>query len=171
MPFEVRPASASDLAQLTDIYNHYILHTPVTFDLQPFTAEQRLPWYEAHAGGGAHRLVVAEDRGTLVGYASTSLFRVKPAYATTVEASVYVRPEAVGRGVGRALYAKLFEDVAGEDVNRIVAGIVLPNDASVKLHQEFGFVRVGVFSANGRKFERFWDVLWMERPLRLPGRA
>jgi phosphinothricin acetyltransferase len=73
------------------------------------------------------------------------------------------------RGVGTKLYRVLFDAVKDEDINRLLAGITLPNEASVAIHRKFGFTPVGVFSENGRKFERYWDVAWMERPLRLPG--
>ena len=102
-----------------------------------------------------------------VGFASTNRFRAKAAYDTTVEASVYCRVAATGRGVGRALYDALFDAIGDEDIYRIVAGITLPNPASVSLHERFGFRPVGTFSANGRKFGRYWDVTWYERPLRL----
>ena len=89
------------------------------------------------------------------------------AYDTTVEASVYCHPAAVGHGYGTALYGALFELLAGEDVKTIVAGISLPNPASISLHKRFGFQSVGVFHAVGRKFDRYWDVAWFERPLRI----
>ena len=82
-----------------------------------------------------------------------------------MEASIYCAPERVGRGIGTSLYRALFKAIAGEDINRIVAGITLPNDASVALHRSFGFTQVGVFTQNGRKFERYWEVAWFERPL------
>jgi len=72
----------------------------------------------------------------------------------------------VGRGIGTELYCKLLIAIVGEDINRIVAGITLPNTASVALHHAFGFVQVETFSQNGRKFDRYWDVAWFERPLR-----
>ena len=75
------------------------------------------------------------------------------------------RPEATGRGVGRMLYAALLAELAGEDVHRAYAAVALPNDASVALHRAFGFTDVGVFSEVGRKFDRWWDVLWLERPV------
>jgi phosphinothricin acetyltransferase len=80
---------------------------------------------------------------------------------------VYCRPTAVGKGIGRALYQTLFASIAGEDINRIVAGVTLPNEMSIALHRRFGFTPVGTFSANGRKFGRYWDVAWFERPLSL----
>jgi phosphinothricin acetyltransferase len=161
----IRPAVRADLPRLTAIYNHYVLTSPATFDLEPLTVAQRTAWFLEHANTGRHRLLVADEEGVVVGYASTSRFRDRAAYDTTVEASVYCAPEAVGRGIGSALYRRLFAAIAGEDVNRIVAGITLPNNASVALHCSFGFVQVGVFSQNGHKFDRYWDVAWFERPL------
>jgi|KBSMisStaDraftv2_1062788.scaffolds.fasta_scaffold374754_1 phosphinothricin acetyltransferase len=164
----IRPAILDDLRALTDIYNHYIVHTTVTFDLRPFEPEERRAWFDDHRGSGRHRLIVAADRdGALLGYATTSRWRPKAAYDTTVEASVYCHPDSVGRGCGSALYSALFESIADEDVHRIVAGVSLPNPASIALHQRFGFTPVGVFEGVGRKFGRFWDVAWFARPLRL----
>jgi phosphinothricin acetyltransferase len=163
----IRPAALTDLASLTAIYNHYVATSAVTFDLAPLTVEQRSAWFLEHAETGRHRLLVGEEAGLIVGYATTSRFRDRAAYDTTVEASIYCAPEAVGRGIGTALYRALFAAIGVEDIHRIVAGITLPNPASVALHQSFGFVQVGVFSQIGRKFDRYWDVAWFERPLGL----
>jgi phosphinothricin acetyltransferase len=95
-------------------------------------------------------------------------FRPKAAYDTTVETTIYSSQESVGKGVGRKLYAGLFESLAGENVHRIVGGYTLPNAASAKLHEMFGFKSVGIFTEVGYKFGKYWDVAWMERPLRLP---
>ena len=110
--------------------------------------------------------MAADPDGTLLGYATTSRWRPKAAYDTTVESSVYCRPDVVGRGIGSALYSALFESLAGEDIHRIVAGVSQPNPASVALHLRFGFRQVGVFSNVGRKFGEYWDVAWFERPLK-----
>jgi phosphinothricin acetyltransferase len=162
----IRPAGRADLGRLTEIYNHYVVTSAVTFDLEPLTVERRAEWFEQHREAGRYRLLVAEEDSRVVGYASTGRFRTRAAYDTTVEASIYCAPEALGRGIGTVLYRHLFALVAGEDINRIVAAITLPNDASVALHRSFGFVQVGIFSENGRKFDRYWDVAWFERPLR-----
>ena len=95
-----------------------------------------------------------------------ALFRPKAAYATTVETTIYCAPEAVGLGLGQQLYAALFDALSGEDIHRIVGGYTPPNPASEALHKRFGFKTVGVFTECGYKFERYWDVCWMERPLR-----
>jgi phosphinothricin acetyltransferase len=166
MPATMRPAVLDDLPSLTAIYNHYIVNTTITFDLHPFEPEGRRGWFDDHSSSGRHRLLVATDPdGTLLGYATTSRWRPKAAYDTTVESSVYCRPDVVGRGIGTALYSALFESIAGEDIHRIVAGISQPNPASVALHRRLGFREVGVFSNVGRKLGRYWDVVWFERPL------
>lgn len=159
---DVRIAVAADLPALTSIYNHYIVHTPITFDVQTYEPAQRRAWFDDHPGG-RHRLLVAEERGDVVGYATTSRWRPKASYDTTVESSVYVRHDAAGRGIGRQLYGALFDALAHEDVHAIVAGVALPNDASIALHERFGFERVGVFREVGRKFGKFWDVAWFQR--------
>jgi phosphinothricin acetyltransferase len=82
-----------------------------------------------------------------------------------VETSVYLAPDAVGRGAGTRLYEKLFKALEGEDVHRAYAGIALPNPASVGLHERFGFKRAGHFTEQGRKFGRYWDVAWYEKAL------
>jgi phosphinothricin acetyltransferase len=164
MPATIRPATLSDLPALTAIYNHYIAHTTITFDLRPFEPDDRRAWFDDHSSTGRHRLLVAEEEGSgVLGYATTSRWRPKAAYDTTVESSVYCRPDAVGRGIGGALYSALFEAIGEEDVHRIVAGISQPNPASVALHLRFGFRQVGTFSSVGRKFGRYWDVAWFER--------
>jgi phosphinothricin acetyltransferase len=159
----VRAGASADIPALTDIYNHYVVHSHVTFDLEPVTVEQRREWFGHYADSGRHRLLVAVDGDTLLGYATSSRFRDKPAYAPSVEATVYCHPDATGRGVGAVLYAELFRLLAGEDVHRAYAGIALPNDASLALHRRFGFTDVGTFTEVGRKFDRWWDVLWMQR--------
>lgn len=163
-PHVIRSATLDDLPALTGIYNHYVVHTPITFDLRPFSTEERRTWFDDHQGSGRHRLLVSEDEaGRCVAYATTSRWRPKAAYETTVEATVYCHPDAIGKGYGTALYTALFDGLADEDVRTIVAGVSLPNPSSISLHERFGFQPVGVFHEVGRKFNRYWDVAWFER--------
>jgi phosphinothricin acetyltransferase len=165
--FLVRPAEELDLGGIVEVYNHYVVHTPMTFDTAPAIAQDRRAWFDEHRREGPHRLIVAVDRNRRVlGWASTSSFRPRAAYATTVEASVYCRAGFTRLGIGSRLYSSLFDSIASEDVERIVAGITLPNPASVALHRNFGFQPVGTFTRVGRKFGEYWDVAWFERPLR-----
>jgi phosphinothricin acetyltransferase len=94
----IRSALRSDLPRLTEIYNHYVIHTPITFDLAPHTVEARIPWFEQFRPTGRHRLLVAEEDGIVVGYAGTTRFRNKAAYETSVETTVYCSHEALVRG-------------------------------------------------------------------------
>ncbi|MER6115628.1 N-acetyltransferase family protein [Streptomyces sp. NPDC001743] len=172
---QVRTGVESDLAALTDIYNHYVRETALTFDVVPFTPEQRLPWLRSHPEDGPHRLLVAQDVRNvddtdgagprILGYATSSAFRPKAAYSTSVEVSVYCAPDATGRGVGTLLYSALFEALAGEDLRRAYAGIAQPNESSVRLHERFGFGHIGTYTDVGRKFDRYWDVAWYEKHL------
>jgi phosphinothricin acetyltransferase len=163
----IRAATRADLPRLTEIYNYYVINTPITFDLEPLTVEARRPWFEEHSERGRYRLLVAVEDGVVIGYASTGRFRVKRAYDPTVDSSIYCASDAMGRGVGSMLYTALFEAIANEDINRIVAGVTLPNDASLALHQRFGFRVVGTFTEIGRKLGRFRDVMQLERPLKI----
>ncbi|WP_217206503.1 GNAT family N-acetyltransferase [Streptomyces sp. AC550_RSS872] len=168
---QVRPGVEGDLEALTDLYNHYVRETPITFDTAVFTPEERRPWLLSHPEDGPHRLMVAVEGGSggksqrILGYATSSAFRPKPAYGTSVEVTVYLAPDAGRRGVGTLLYKALFEALAEEDVHRAYAGIVTPNEASARLHERFGFRHVGTYREVGRKFGRYWDVAWYEKEL------
>ncbi|GHJ39728.1 GNAT family N-acetyltransferase [Streptomyces sp. TS71-3] len=164
---QVRTGRTADLPALTDIYNHYVRETAITFDTAVFSPEERQPWLLSHPEDGPHRLLVARDgtSGELLGYATSSPFRAKPSYSTSVEVSVYLAPDAVGRGVGTLLYKHLFEALADEDVHRAYAGIAQPNVPSTRLHERFGFRHLGTYREVGRKFGRYWDVAWYEKAL------
>ncbi|MEV7082929.1 N-acetyltransferase family protein [Streptomyces sp. NPDC093516] len=164
---QVRPGVEADLSALTALYNHYVRKTAITFDTAIFTPEERRPWLLSHPEDGPYRLRVATDRdsGGLLGYVTSSPFRPKPAYATSVETTVYVAPDAGRRGIGTLLYEALFEALSGEDLHRAYAGIAQPNEASTRLHERLGFRHVGTYREVGRKFGRYWDVAWYEKPL------
>ena len=159
----IRPAHSDDLPRLTEIYNHYVVNTPTTFDLEPFTVEQRADWFARYGTSGRYRLLVAESNGAVLGYTSSSPFHARHAYDTTVETTILCAPEAVGRGLGRMLYDALFEALRGEDVHLVLALITLPNDASCALHERYGFTVATVLREVGRKFEQYWDVAWYVR--------
>lgn len=165
-----RAGAPADLPALTALYNHYIAHSHCTFDVVPYTMETRGPWFARFRPTGAHQLIVATEAERLVGYACSGPLREKDAYATSVEVSVYLVPEETGHGLGRALYQRLFEGLAGEDVHRAYAGVALPNPASEQLHRSLGFTPVGTYHEVGRKFGRYWSVRWYEKPLSLPDR-
>lgn len=161
----VRDASEADLPRINEIYNHYVLTSPATFDLEISSDEERRAWFAQFAAAGPYRLLVAEEEEAVCGYATSHGFRPRRAYDTTVETTVYCAPGATGRGIGRLLYSALFEAIQGEGLRLAVAAITLPNDASVALHERFGFALSGVMHGVGRKFDRYWDVAWYEKRL------
>jgi phosphinothricin acetyltransferase len=165
----IHAGTEDDLPQLTEIYNHYVLNSAVSFDIEPRSAAEQREWFSHYRSDGPHRLLVAGQDTRILGFATSSRFRERAAYDTSVETSVYCHPEAVGRGIGSALYRRLFEELAGEDVHRAYGGIVLPNEASIALHARLGFTEIGVYREVGRKFGRYWDVLWMEKPVETSG--
>jgi phosphinothricin acetyltransferase len=155
----------TDLPRLTEIHNHYVVNTHISFDVRPFTPQQREGWFLERSDGHRYCLLVAETQeGGVPGYATTGRFRNKAAYDTTVEASIACDPKATKQGVRTLLYQALFRLIGGEDIHRIVAGIAQPNEASNALHEKFGFERARTFTGGG-EFDKYWDVLWMERPL------
>ena len=162
---KVRPAGDADLSGINDLYNEYVRTAHFTFDVEPMTIEGRRDWFTHYGASGRHRVFVAVDGERVIGYASSSRYRVKAAYETSVETSIYLVPEATGSGIGTRLYSALFEALEGEDVHRAYAGISLPNPASIALHERFGFKKAGHYSEQGRKFGRYWDVAWYEKAL------
>lgn len=159
----IAAGSLEDLEAINEIYNHYVVSSAATFDLEPRTKEWRREWFAKYGDRGRHRLLVARVQGGVIAYATSSPYRPRPAYDPTVETSVYVAHVHAGRGIGSALYAALLRELEAEDVHRAFAGIAMPNPASVRLHERHGFRRVGLFSEQGRKFGRYWDVAWYER--------
>ncbi len=161
----VRPARPDDLARLVTIYNHYVQHSTATFDTEPALVASRQAWFETFADAGPHRLLVATEGEQVLGCASSGPYRSHPAFAQTVEVGIYLDPEVRSTGVGSALYGRLFEELRSQALHLAVAGIALPNDASVALHRKFGFTDVGVFAEYATKNGAYISSLWLQRPL------
>jgi phosphinothricin acetyltransferase len=160
----IRRAEQADLPALLEVYNHYILNSPITFDIAPRTLEQRQAWFAGFASSGRYQCLVAVEDGQACGWASSHPYNERAAYETTISTTIYLAPEARGQGSGRKLYGALFEALEGADIHRIFAGITLPNAASVTLHRSFGFEEIGIYREVGRKFGRFWDVAAYLKP-------
>lgn len=161
---ETRDATSADLPQIAAIYAEAVA-TPATFDVEPLAVET---WErvlaEADAGSGRFVLVATEG-GEVAGYALTSSFMPRPAYDITRTTSVYLTAQRRGRGVGTELYRALLGRLEASDVRLAVAGITLPNPASVRLHESCGYRPVGTFEGVGYKLGRAWDVRWYQRPV------
>ena len=163
--YTIRPGRLSDMPGITELYNDYVTNTIVTFDVEAQTVESRMDWFNHFSESGPHRLIVAEEDGVVVGYATSSMLRPRVAYHTSVESAIYVHRDYTGGGVGRALYTELFALLEHEDVHRVYAALAVPNPESVRLHEKFGFKRVGTFNEVGFKFGRYVDVDWYEKEM------
>ena len=160
----ISAATPADRAAIIAINNHYIEHSVATFDTELETIEAKASWFASFDDHGPYQLLVARDP-EVTGYACTSQYRTHEAFDATVVLSIYLAPDHVGRGVGSALYTALFDAIADAGLHRALAGIALPNDASVALHRRFGFADVGVFDEYATKWGRQLSTLWMQRPL------
>ncbi len=166
MRTSIRNFQPDDIEALVHLYNRYIEETTITFDITPHTVEQRREhWLSHYRSDGRHRLLIAECDDKVIGYASSSQFRTKAAYDTSVETSIYIDMSFHARGIGTQLYTALFRALGAEDVHRAYAGITMPNDVSVAIHKKFGFKQVGLFKEVGRKFGQYWDVAWFEKEI------
>lgn len=158
----IRTATRADADALLSIHNHYVETSTIIFDIIARTHEQQLAWIDEHSGGHPATVAVADD-GTVLGYGSLSRYRSRPAYAMTVEDSVYVLPGAQGQGVGHALLADLIERAHRHGFHSLIARIAGGNDASIALHSSLGFTVVGTEREIGRKFGQWLDVVIMQR--------
>lgn len=153
----VREAVSSDAPAVVDIYNYYIHTSHATFELEPIDAVEMQRRVEDTENQG-YPFLVAEDDSSVLGYAYGRQFRPRPGYRHAVEVAVYIKQDAQGRGIGHELYSGLFPLLFKRGAHSLVATIALPNEASVRLHERFGFKKVGLFHEVGRKFDRWVDV-------------
>jgi phosphinothricin acetyltransferase len=165
MSLQIRHATDSDLKAIVKIRNHYILNSNALFESTMETVESRFSWFAKFSSTGVQQIFVAEDKGEIIGYASSSKYRDGEYFAKTAEVSVYVKNGVAGKGVGTALYKKLFEVVATSGLHTLVAGIALPNEASINLHRKFGFGEVGAFKEYAVKNGKFISSMWMQKIL------
>lgn len=153
----VRLAKDSDAADIAAIYNHYIQHSVATFEEVSVDSTQMLGRMQAVSELGFTWLV-AELAGEAVGYACATAWNKRSAYRHTAEITVYIKNGYAGQGLGRALYQALFDHLGERGIRTVIAGVTLPNPASVALHESFGMEMAGMFKAVGYKFDRWLDV-------------
>ncbi|GDY22532.1 N-acetyltransferase [Verrucomicrobiota bacterium] len=159
----LRAATAADLAAINAIYNHYVVSSTCTYQLEPSTAAERAAWFAAH--GPEHPVIVAEADGEVVGWGSLSTFHTRAAFRRTVEDSVYIRHDRQRRGIGGALLAELVVRARALGHHTIIAAIDGEQAGSVVLHEKHGFTPAGRLRAVGNKFGRWLDLVYMERLL------
>ena len=161
----IRKAELKDAKQIADVYNYYVQQTHHTFETEPIVAEEM----EKRIGEvtADYPFLVAEEDGEIVGYAYATQFKLRQAYEYASEVSIYVRNAAKQKGIGTQLYMKLFDELQDTDIHAVVAGISLPNDASVRFHERLGFEKVAHFKEVGYKLGRWIDVGYWEKILRV----
>jgi phosphinothricin acetyltransferase len=161
----IRPATQADAQALAAIYGHHVLHGFGTFEEAPPSAQDMDARRRAVIAHGLPWLV-AEDAGRVLGYAYAAPFRPRAAYRYTVEDSVYVAPEAQGRGIGKAMLAQVLADCEALGLRQAIAVIGdSANAGSIALHAALGFTRQGLARSVGFKHGRWVDVVWMQKPL------
>jgi L-amino acid N-acyltransferase len=158
-----RLATVHDAEAIRSIYNLEVTTSTVTFDIAPRSLDEQRQWLATRSG--AYAVIVAEEESTVVGFASLSRYKDKAAYSTSVEDSVYVHRDHQGKGVGKVLLAELVEVATTHGFHAMFARIVGGHEASIRLHQAFGFDVVGTEREVGRKFGQWLDIVLMERLL------
>ncbi len=159
----IRQVAMEDATQICEIYNYYIENTIVSFEESPLTPQEMasriqeiipsLPW------------IIHEVDNQIAGYAYASKWKGRCAYRYSVESTVYLSPDATGKGIGSMLYQALLDQLKEQRFHTVIGGISLPNEASIKLHEKFGFQKVAHFSEVGFKFDKWVDVGYWELKL------
>lgn len=160
---KIRPVHFEDAEAICAIYNHYVRNTTISFEEEevvPSEMSRRivdvtetLPW------------LVIENEGVVDGYAYATKWRARSAYRFSVEISVYLSPDAIGKGYGVSLYTNLMEQLATLGVHAVIAGIALPNEKSIKLHEKMGLKKVAHFEQVGFKNQQWVDVGYWQKML------
>jgi L-amino acid N-acyltransferase YncA len=160
----IRPAAEGDAEAIARIYQHYVLHTSISFEEQAASAAQM--WERVReAMASALPWLVAEHGQQVIGYAFAVKWKVRSAYRHSVESSVYLDPAFIGRGVGTQLYGALLAALRERSIHAVIGGIALPNAASIALHERLGFSKVAQFREVGYKFGQWVDVGYWQRIL------
>lgn len=159
----IRLATRDDAGAINDIQNHYVVRSTATFLTEPLTPEQRLAWLDGRSP--AHPVTVAQDGDTITGWGSLEVFRGRPAYRHTAELSIYIHPERHRSGIGRAIVKDLIERARALGHHALVGGCCSETAAAIALLEACGFSRVAHFREVGRKFDRWLDVVFLERVL------
>ena len=159
---QIGAASAADLPGLTAIYNEVVASSTAVFSSEPVSVAERARWWQARLAQG-YPVLTARDAHGVAGFASFGDFRAWPGYRFTVEHSVHVRADGRGHGVGSALMRELLARAAALGKHSMIAGVDADNAASIRFHERLGFERAGHLRQVGYKFERWLDLVFLQR--------
>ena len=155
---KLRAVKSNDAAEIAAIYNEYVLNSIITFETESVSADEINERIEQSQQSSMPWVVAESESGAVLGYAYASKWKGRCAYALSVEVTVYISSSAHGKGVGSALYKSLFEQLKTKKYHVAIAGISLPNEASIRLHEKFGMKKVAHFEEIGFKFNQWIDV-------------
>ncbi|HWA48739.1 MAG TPA: GNAT family N-acetyltransferase [Dongiaceae bacterium] len=164
MNIRIREATAADLPAMLAIYNEVIANTTAIYDYTPRTIEAQAAWLDTKRAQN-WPVLVADDDGAVAGYGSYGPFRPWPAYLHSVENSIYVAANRRGRGIGSMLLPAIIDHAARRGFHTMIAGIDAANEGSLRLHGKFGFRKVAQFQEVGWKFDRWLDLVFLQRML------
>lgn len=159
----IRLATTADAEVINEIQNHYVLHSTATFHTEPVTLKERLAWLNNRSQ--VHPVTVAETDGSVVGWGALEIFRSRPAYRRTAELSVYVHRERHRAGIGRAIVTDLVQRGCALQHHTLVGGCCSETASAIALLEALGFTRVAHFREVGYKFDRWLDVVFLQRLL------
>ena len=160
----IRPYRPDDIPAVTKIYGYYVRETVITFETSAPDEAEMASRFAAIAGRG-HPLLIGEIDGAVIGYAYASTYRPREAYRFTCEDSIYLAPAATGRGIGNTMLARLIEDSGRAGLKQMLAVITAERENSIRLHLKHGFRMIGRYEALGYKFDRWLDIVHMQRAL------
>lgn len=162
--FQLRPFQWSDIPAITTIYRHYVENTAITFDTEA-PGEEAIAEKYAGLQKLGHPVIIAERAGQVLGYAYASFYRPRAAYRFTCEDSLYLDPAETGKGLGKALLAELLTQSRDYGFKQMLAVITADTANSIGIHEKFGFRRVGYYEAVGLKFDRWHDIVHLQKAL------
>ncbi|MBF6608300.1 MAG: N-acetyltransferase [Flavobacterium sp.] len=157
----IRPATRADIPTILNIVNYSILHTTANYNYEPQTLDSQQTWFDEKIRKG-FPVIVAEIDDRCVGFGSYGTFREKIGYQFTVEHSVYVAPDFIGKGIGKLLLADLITLARNQGMHTMIGGIDAGNSESIAFHKKFGFTECGIIREAGYKFDRWLDLQFMQ---------
>jgi len=170
--FELRQATERDVPHMLEIYNHYVANSTVTFDEDALTLKEMRHKFRDVERLGFPWIVAESPSGMIFGYAYVTPWKAKAAYRYTVEDSIYLSPAATGKGIGRALMARMLDDAKAAGIKEVIAVIADKGaDASIAMHEKFGFTKIGEMGKVGYKFGRWLGTVLMQKSLKTPRKA
>lgn len=160
----IRPAADQDFDGINDIYNYYVRSSHATFETNEWVIEQRAAWFKDYEQQqNLYKVFVATIEGEVVGFAYNAKYKEKPAYRTSSEVTVYLKHGIAPRGIGSALYEALFSALENAELHRFYAIVAMPNAASIRLHEKFGFKLVGELDEVGYKYGKYHATAILEK--------